>query len=131
MLMRRKSSLKTRLNRQDFFESKPRAFAGQCVRLRKNTTASPRYHGRIACAARCRPKNSECCSRKRVWEKRRHRRGYTRGASFKTIASHAAFGAGKDRARFNEACAARTLDRLESLVHLARTSPLLCAKAGL
>ncbi len=39
--------------------------------------------------------------------------------------------AGKDRARLDEAGAARALDRLESLAHLARPSPLLCAQAGL
>ncbi len=31
-----------------------------------------------------------------------------------------------NRARFNAASAARTLDRLESLAHLARTAPLFC-----
>ena len=39
--------------------------------------------------------------------------------------------AGKNRARFDEARAARALDGLESLAHLARPPSLLCAQAGL
>src|SRR5207247_9678607 len=38
---------------------------------------------------------------------------------------------GQNRARFDEAGAARALDRLESLAHLARTSTLFCAQTRL
>ena len=37
----------------------------------------------------------------------------------------------KIETRFDETSAARALDRLESLAHLARPTPLLCAQAGL
>src|SRR5207253_7694180 len=109
-------------------EEHSRGNARDCERTERQR---PRYHGGIAGAARRRPENSQRCAGKRVWEKRRHCRGDARGAPFKTIASDTAFRARKNRAGFNEACAARTLDRLESLAHLARTPALLCAKAGL
>ena len=65
------------------------------------------------------------------FKKRRDRGGHACDPVVAAAWSDKTQGRGKDRARFDEARAARALDRLESLAHLARPPPLLCAKAGL
>src|SRR6266545_5307716 len=59
------------------------------------------------------------------------RSGHARNPSIAEARPDETQGRGKNRARFDEARAARTLDKLESLAHLAWPPPLLRAQAGL
>src|SRR6266700_4567113 len=64
-------------------------------------------------------------------KKRRRCSGHARSTTFAAPWPNETKRRGKDRARSDEDRAPRALDELESLAHLARTAPLLCAKAGL
>src|SRR4029453_14154398 len=77
------------------------------------------------CLARGWAQDCERGSGQCVSQKRRDRRGHARDSSIAAAWPHQTEGPGEDRARLDEARAARALDGLESLAYLAWPPPLL------
>jgi len=73
-------------------------------------------------------KNGECRTRECFWEKRRNRGRHSRYSLSQRFKLTKKQGCRKNRARFDENCAAARLDTMESLAHLAWTSPLFARK---
>src|SRR5216684_175752 len=89
------------------------------------------FDGSAARVARRRPQNGERSARECIWERRRNRGRHTCHSFVAEVAADKTCRAGKDRAGLDEARTASALDELESLAHLAWTTPLLRPQAGL
>ena len=85
----------------------------------------------LSASSRCRPQDRQRGARQCVPKRRRDRGGHACDPVVAAAWFNETQGRGKDRARFDEARAARALDRLESLAHLARPPPLFYAQTGL
>src|SRR5439155_13201304 len=92
---------------------------------------SPGYDGGIKRVAGCGPQDRERRAGQRVSQKRRNRGRHARDPPLAAAWPDEAQTRRKNRARSDEARAARALDGLESLAHLARPPPLLRAQARL
>ena len=98
---------------------------------RKAWRPGPANDGGIDSTRRRRAQNGQRCSGQRVRHQCRRRRGHARRAVVAPARIDEAEDAGKNRAGFDGARAAKAMDAVQSLAHLAWPPPLLRAQAGL